>query len=142
MRINGLISINQKIQHHPNTNTTDQNRPVIWGSTDKYMAAKYTITNILEHHKNDGTTPYPPSSAWKSVPERRNRFTRSGSISVRLANRPLILGRVSAYAFLDAYRMVFSNFRFFLFSLYRKTLASLSLPLLNGGVLTEPPKSL
>lgn len=52
----------------------------------------------------------------------------SRSISVRLANRPLILGLVSAYAFLEAYRIVFSNLLFFLFSLYLKTLASRSKP--------------
>ncbi|GER52072.1 2-oxoglutarate (2OG) and Fe(II)-dependent oxygenase superfamily protein [Striga asiatica] len=52
----------------------------------------------------------------------------SDSDSVLFANRPLILGRVSAYAFREAYRIVFSNFRFFLFSLYLNTLASRSIP--------------
>jgi hypothetical protein len=44
-----------------------------------------------------------------------------------LANLPLILGLLSAYTFLEAYRMVLSNLRFFRFSLYLKTLASLFL---------------
>nr|GMD27781.1 transmembrane protein [Ipomoea batatas] len=52
----------------------------------------------------------------------------SDSTSVLFAKRPLIRGRVSAYAFLEAYRIVFSNFLFFLFSLYLSTLASRSIP--------------
>ncbi|KAL3844050.1 hypothetical protein ACJIZ3_001453 [Penstemon smallii] len=60
----------------------------------------------------------------------------STSSSVRLANLPLILGLVSAYAFLEAYRIVFSNFLFFLFSLYLKTLASLSIPETGVGMVS------
>ncbi|KAH0907281.1 LOW QUALITY PROTEIN: hypothetical protein HID58_039108 [Brassica napus] len=49
----------------------------------------------------------------------------STSVSLIFANRPLILGLLSAYAFLEAYLIVFSNFLLFFFSLYLRTLASL-----------------
>ncbi|GER34407.1 arginine/serine-rich zinc knuckle-containing protein 33, partial [Striga asiatica] len=73
-----------------------------------------------------GTTPY--------------EIKDSTSSSDLLANLPLILGRVSAYAFLDAYLMVFSNFLFFLFSLYLKTRASRSRPETGTGTASDFPK--
>ncbi|URD92209.1 hypothetical protein MUK42_35130 [Musa troglodytarum] len=51
------------------------------------------------------------------------RPTSAASISDRFTNLPLIRGRVSAYAFRDAYLIVFPNRRHFLFSRYRITLA-------------------
>lgn len=78
--------------------------------------------------QNEGTTPYPVSVI------RVVESICSTSTSVLFANRPLILGLVSAYAFLEAYRIVFSNLRVFFFSLYLRTLASLSIGVSCCGI--------
>lgn len=80
--------------------------------------------------QNEGTTPYPVSV----IRVVESICSTSTSTSVLFANRPLILGLVSAYAFLEAYRIVFSNLRVFFFSLYLRTLASLSIGVSCCGI--------
>ena len=80
--------------------------------------------------------PYPLSAI--NVVE--NIWSTSTSTSVLLANLPLIRGLVSAYAFLDAYLIVFSNFLVFFFSLYLRTLASLSIGVSWVGIWIGGPE--
>ncbi|ANM68201.1 hypothetical protein AtNW77_Chr5g0099701 [Arabidopsis thaliana] len=82
-----------------------------------------TCSGYREEYQNEGTIPYPV--LYISIV-----LNPCSSASISLfANRPLTRGLISAYAFLEAYLIVFSNFLVFLFSLYLRTLASLSIGL-------------